>query len=357
MKTTRFNFLIALMLFAVNSSEARHFIQDENKKQYHEEYSVDQNSLLTIENKFGAINIVNTDQDKVIIDVEVIVEGRSPERAEKMLNDIDVEFTEIGNEIRAVTIFNNSRISSWNNGDREINVNYAVQMPSYLSVNLTNKYGNIMTEDISGRAVIDVGYGNLSVQSLGRGDLKPLNEVTLAYSNGEINNCEWLKLELKYSKIQINEGQALMILSKYSKFFADHISSVVSESKYDKYEIGDINNFVCSAGYTNVKIDRLTNKLKSETKYSDFRIGHINSGFELIDVDTKYGGYKLGIEEGASYKLEGEANYAKIIFPESGMIRDIRDNTEQSVSGYIGDKETDSEVKVQTKYGNVKLNY
>jgi len=81
-----------------------------------------------------------------------------------------------------------------------------------------------------------------------------------------------------------------------------------------------------------------------------------DAGFENINIDSKYGTYRLGIDEEASYKLDGEAGYSKIYFHDTGKVSRIQENTSMKVYGTVG-KEPDpiAAVKVLTRYGNVKL--
>jgi len=102
----------------------------------------------------------------------------------------------------------------------------------------------------------------------------------------------------------------------------------------------------------------LTKKLDCVTRYTNCTVEHVPAGFESISVDTKYGGYKLGIDASASYNLEGYAAYAKISYPDEGRVSRISENNSMKVNGTVGsDSAPQAVVKVSTKYAGVKLNY
>ena len=80
------------------------------------------------------------------------------------------------------------------------------------------------------------------------------------------------------------------------------------------------------------------------------------AGFEQINIENEYGSFRIGIESSASYRIYGEAKYANISYPDRGRVSRIKETSRTSVKGIVGDdKNTKSEVEINTKYGSVKL--
>jgi hypothetical protein len=230
-------------------------------------------------------------------------------------------------------------------------------MPKTMPLNLSNKYGSVFINELSSTSTIDVKYGKLTANKILHDSEQPLTKVVLGYSNATIQECKWVKLDIKYSKIQIAQSKALIVQSKYSKIYVDNGSSLICESKYDTYELGKLNNLVASAGYTHFKIIELSNKLQIESKYSDVEIENVPAGFEHIKIENGYGSFKIGIAQDASYRIDGNARYCKIIYPEdNGRVNRFNENTEMKVNGLIGrDESTKSSVVVNSSYGNIRL--
>ena len=359
MKTMKFNYsLICIVLLAVSLSS---FGMREASKNIHKEYGVKQGYLLVVENKFGDVDIYNWDKDQVTIDVTILVEHINDEKAEKILEYINVEFYESDNQIKAITTFSEGFDKITNSlfavGTKEFSIDYKINMPEYLNINIINKYGNSFISKVTGHADLVMKYGNLKVIEMIREKQEPMNRVELAYGKGTIDECTWLKLDVKYSEIDIDNSTALSILSKYSKLNIGNTSTAIVDSKYDTYNIDQLNNLEVETQYSNYKIDKLNKIFKAESKYSNFKIYNTDKDFEEIDIDNKYGGIKLGIPYEASYKLEGEANYSKIYFPENSGVSRIIENNDMEVFGIVGnDKNTNSKVSIYTKYGHVYLN-
>jgi hypothetical protein len=353
-------FLTAIvLLFNLNLQAA----QDEYSKNKHEEYDVNEQTVLVLSNKYGDVDITNWENDKVSIDVKVTVDHRREEKARELLEDILIRINKDGNTIEAITEFDKNFSSSgglfdFGDDSKEFKVDYDVKIPKYLNLELENKYGDVFINEISGHAEIAVKYGNFKANKILRDNTKPLSHVNLEYSNGNIGEVNWLKLTLKYTpnNCEIEKAKALIAVTKYSKLNVEEASSLVCESKYDNYRLGTLSNLVCEAKYTDFRIERINKKIDVESKYGDIRVEYVPQNFEKVTIDNKYGQIDIGIDDDASYRIEGEAEYADIDFPNSGRVSRIEKNTEMKVSGRVGENEnTESEVRITTKYGSVEL--
>lgn len=360
MKRNRVKLAALISLVILNTNV--YGIEDDKKKIIEEEYTASQNTVLNISNKFGNVTIKDWNEDRVSVKVTISVEARNESRANEIMDYIEINRYQSGNTISFETEIS-SRIESggfgWfgGSGNHELEIDYDIFAPRYISLVLSNKYGDVFVNHLNGHADINVKYGNLLINNLTRGDEKPINQITLGYSDGEIENINWAKFDIKYSKLDINFGKAMILMSKYSKLYLDEASSLVAESKYDTYNIGTLSNFVTQAAYSNYKFDRVLKKIHIESRYTNAKVEYVPPGFEEILIESKYGGFRFGIDKNASYQINGEAEYSNIFYPKDMADVDrIDENTEMSVSGFIGGmKSTNSKVVIETKYGNVHL--
>ena len=356
MKAKKFNILLLgvfLGLTPVLTSA-----QNQVTKEYHEEYGTADYSKLILHNKYGNVDIQNWDSPSIKIDVIVKVKHSNEDKAQKMLDQINVKFTTEGKSVKAETVFQD-RFRS-NSGNNEFEINYAVQMPKDLDLELRNKYGHAFLDELSGHAQFDIRYGKLTVNKLTRGQVKPLNTVSLAYASGSsIGECSWLKANIKYSSLDIEKAKAFVGYTSYMKLSIDEASSVVIEGKYDDYRFGKLSNLVVKSSYSDIEADELSKKLEADTRYTSCKIEYMPSTFESVNVEASYGGYKIGLDEKASYELDGEASYAKISYHDSdGKVSRIQESNSMKVYGRVGSDENPSAtVKIKTRYAGVKLDY
>ena len=345
---------VILSIFAISFISAK---DGEFTKKYNKEYEVRKGTQLQIEHKYGSIDIKNWDKSLISIEVVITVKTSNEDKARKLFDQVDIDFSESGNVISAKTSFDNDFSKFFQgSGDKLVDIFYSVYMPKDIPLNLSNKYGNVFINELVSTSSIDIKYGNLKANSILHNDEKPLTQITLAYSNANIQQCAWVKFDIKYSKVEMDASKALVFLSSYSKVFITKGSSLVTESKYDQYRLGKFTNLVATAGYSNFKAEEISSKIMMETKYTDLNVDAVPAGFENIKINTQYGNYNVIIDPGASYQLEGYAKYARINYPDNARVNRFNENNELKVEGQVGtDQNTGSTVTISSKYGNVKL--
>jgi hypothetical protein len=355
MKTKIFSAAIFLASFLIISQGI--YSQNEVKKEFHKEFPANKNTILTLDNKYGDMDLKNWDKDLIQVDVVVQISNSSQEKADKLLSYIDVVFATEGDEVSAKTVFDEkfNNTSTWRD-DNDLKINYTVQMPKDVQLNLFNKYGDVFINEITGRAFIGVKYGKLKANRIYRGNEKPLTELDLGYSDASIEESDWLKVTMKYSNLNLDNSSAIVLLSKYSKLYLDDCSSLVIDGKYDTYKLGKMANLVAACAYSNFEIEEVREKLNMETEYTDCKINYMPATFTSIDITNKYGGYRIGIDPSASYQIDGQAEYAKISYPDEGKVSRITENTSMQVNGVVGkEANPDASVRIVTKYGGIKL--
>jgi hypothetical protein len=335
-------------------------MQNEYVKELKKEYATNSNTQLEISNKYGNVDVKDWNNASVAVEVKIIVRCGNQDKADKIFDYININFEQDGDIIKVQTEFKDDMpdfFKGVDNDEKGLEINYSVNMPKTVPLNLSNKYGSVFINELTSTSNIEIKYGKLTANKILHDSQQPLSKIVLGYSNATIQECRWTTMDIKYSKIQIAQSKALIFQSKYSKIYVDNGSSVICESKYDTYELGELSNLVATAGYTHFNVRSLTNKLQIESKYSDLNIDNVPAGFDLIKIDNSYGSFKIGISPDASYKIEGYARYCKINYPEeNAKVNRYNENTEMKVNGTIGkDEKTKSSVTVNSNYGNIRL--
>lgn len=345
---------IPLLLLSVTLSA------QEVTKEFHKEFTAGANTTLEISNRYGDVVIQSWDKDQVVIDVKVTVEMPSREKAENFISYIDVQFSEGPDRISAKTVIDDKfNFSGWGSGSKKFSIDYTVKMPVGIALTLANKYGDTDIDELHGLMNFDIKYGDLTAGKLMRGNVKPLSKLNLAYGKATINETGWLDIVVRYCpNLDIKKSQALLLDSKYSKLSLGETSSIVGESKYDNLRIESINNFVLENGYTDVNIGTLTKKLDYNGSYGSFSVDRVPAGFESLNVEVRYMGVRLGIEENASYNLEARVSYGGLKYNEGSFKNEKRiiENNSNQVAGIMGNEESPTaRVNVTASYGSVKL--
>ncbi|MBI4646135.1 MAG: hypothetical protein HY738_05920 [Bacteroidia bacterium] len=334
--------------------------KQEYSKTLHKEYDTYDSTVLKIQNKFGDMVITNWMQNKVSIDVTITVEASSQEKANKIMDYINVSFAQDADTIKAITLIDKEACSNFyikkDGGSQTFKIDYKVNIPVYLQMNLTNKYGNINIDEVHGKTNILLKYGKLIADKLLFNNEKPLSQISVSYGKGIINKITRSKIISGYSEFNIGESAALIMASKYSEIEIGNSKALVAESKYDEYKIGSINSIVVIGKYGDYKIKNINTKADFDVKYTNCNVENIAANFKEIKVDNSYGNFNLGIEPGASYNLSAICKYCNINYPRGSSVSVTSEPTEVRIKGNIGDDKTAASlVKINSRYGNVNL--
>ena len=116
-------------------------------------------SVVSAETKNGVITLEDSDQDKVIVRAFIRVRARNKADAEKFAKKVQVHVERRGNEIK---IYKNHPKSPWGIG---VSVNYEIQCPSAVSVNLHSTNGKIEINGVEG--AVDAVTTNGGIQMHG----------------------------------------------------------------------------------------------------------------------------------------------------------------------------------------------
>ncbi|MFH2142818.1 MAG: DUF4097 family beta strand repeat-containing protein [Bacteroidota bacterium] len=335
--------------------------QEEVVREINREFQTNENITLDITNKFGHVVINDWNEMRITINVKITVKSKNKEVAEKKQQYINILFSEDEENIIKIITEIDDRISEDNSffrgrSDDFFSIDYTVNMPRNQRINLYNKYGDVLINEIHGKSDIKVKYGDLKAQKLIFDDSKPLSKISVSYGNANISKCNWLTIVSNYSHLNLTEGTAVVIVSKYSDIKMNNVNSIVSEAKFDKYTILKVNNFVTTAEYTDFEIEFVGQKLDLDVKYGNVTVNNIPNGFENIFIDSKYIDIDLNIAADASYQLDASVKYGNIDIPKKANIETHNSVTSSTVKGTVGaDQNSAAVVKVSCEYGNVDL--
>ena len=331
-------------------------------KSFSKEFAVNNQTQLYISNRFGQVQVENWEKNTIAIDVEVLVEHFSTEKAERMLESISITLEQVGNQVRGITEINEKLMKlasnfSFGSSTKDLEINYKIRMPKSVNSVLRNKYGDMFIDELTGHTDIDVKYGNLKANRIVYGKNDTLSALTLGYGNASIDEVNWMNFDIKYANLSIVKGQALVVVSKYSNLNLDKINSLVFESKYDNLAVGTIANLIGESGYTSYKVKQLTKSLSVVSRYGDVKIEGIANTIQDLSFEGAYASIYAPIPESISYNIDGEVSYGEIYYNNAkAKVNLVESNRKIKVNGVVGQTQKPSlDVMVRVRYGSARL--
>jgi hypothetical protein len=336
------------------------------------EFPIDVTGLVNLSNKYGKIDVHTWERNRVKVDVTIVVDARSESAAQEVFDRIRIDFSNDDDFVKAATSIEAKGWwgESWSSNKSEFQVNYEVYMPNGCSLELENQYGNANVEAISGSADIQVKYGDFQLEGVG-GDLK----IELGYGNGTVVKARDMTVDVAYSKINITDAQDVSFDTRYSKINLDRGSAVKADSRYDQFNIGKIVRFNCESRYGNVdigeaetviaisrytdyKLNNLHESADFDIEHGGLRVNQLAKGFSNVNLNGRYADFKIYVEPGASFVLDGNTKYAGIVYPAELNVTHEKDKgTSHEVQGHIGTKGARSVIKANLDYGGLRVRY
>lgn len=364
---TRYKLLILLMLFAGMAGQA--FAGDPVVKTIERSFPLSANGQLEIKNTYGKVDIQSWNQARTEITVTITVKSRSDQKAREIMEMIAIQFDHSGDRVKAETILKRGG-SWWSSGqwkNVEFSIDYQVRMPASAMLDLTNKYGNLYIDQLTGKAVIRLAYGHLQIGTLS-GD----TQLTMDYSKGSIGNLGDGRLYLSYSQLKCQNGDNLEVDSKYSQLDMANAARLRFHSKYDQLRLQQVNELeidgkydevtiertdVCKihAAYTNVEIDELGKGLRADLDYGNLAVREVAPRFHEVTLHTRYTDVKLWMNRSASYQLDARAQYTGIQVPSGFTDTERRkDGANMRLAGHQGNR-NGGVIKADIQYGSFKI--
>ncbi len=339
----KFKLLILFLGLSYITAQADDYTRNE-----HASYLKSQVQALDVTNKFGTITINDFGGDSVVVDVLISLENTNEKKAEALLDQIQINMRRVGNVLNLETVINDDFKTKGN-----FSIDYTINIPADRDLTVTNKFGNVVLNNLNAKGAFNISYGNMNAGNLEAPGGNKIN-LDIAYGKADIESVNYLLADVKYSKLFIGEAQTIQAESKYSGLNIEEIGELVLESKYDGVNIDEIANLKANSKYTNYSIEKLKQSLILDTQYGSVRINEVAESFENIEMTNSYGGIELGLNN-ADYFIDAVCDYCDIKYPETEFEgnREKRDHS-FSLQGTIG-SQSNRKVSIKSRYGGIKL--
>jgi len=295
----------------------------EKVKNYSKSYPADGNDVLQISNTFGKV-VVNTWAKKEFkVDVQMKFSADDEDYVNNMIEGSSISDSKDGSIVSFKT--NLARINN-RRGSNHIEINYTVYMPAGNALDLTNKFGNVILPDLSGKTIINVSYGTLTAQQFLNRD----NEVKVRFGNANITNFNGGKLDIGYGKLKA----------------------------------GTLSNVNASVSFSSMTVERLKNNVDVNIKYGDgFDIGAIDRSVRNLTINASFTKIKLDFKDSESFNFDivtkfGGFNYnddKTKVTAKTPSDEERGWSSTKTYKGYIGKNNSDGKITINASYTDVKF--
>ncbi len=302
---------------------------------------------LKVSNKFGEVKINDTGGDSVTIKVVVTIDNTSSSKAKALMDKISVNFDKSGGLVSAET-----EIEDGFRNNESFTIDYLVNIPKDRDLNITNKYGNVIVNELDAKGYFEVSYGSMTAGNMKAPAGNPV-KLIVNYGKANLESINEADMELKYSQMFADEIDQLVLDTKYSTVTMHKNANLTLDSKYDGINIDELGKLKSVSKYTNYKIGVLNESFDLDTGYGSVRINKVSEKFNRIRIENSYGGINIALND-LNYKLQAECSYCDVKYPENRYKGNrIKENNSFNLEGNIGTG--GGSVSINSRYGGIKL--
>ena len=192
-----------LSLLAVKIVTAADNPAVEKRKSYNKSYSISGTDKVSLNNKFGEIIVSGWNKSEIKVEVTIIAKSSTDERAQQIIDRIDIEDGKTSGGIYFKTNMKNDRASGRerkNHKDEKMEINYQVYMPVSNALTISNEFGATKIPDMTGVVDIKCKFGTLTV-----GKLSNLKKLSVEFGSADIESVSNGTVIIKFSRAIINK--------------------------------------------------------------------------------------------------------------------------------------------------------
>ena len=355
---TQFKAVIILLLFPAllfannNKPDFKHT----KEKTIHKEYNVSSDAKLKVDNSFGNVDIVTWNENRIVIDVIITVDGNSEDKVQKRLDGIDVVFSASNTLVSARTTFNKSK-SNWNwlgnNNNSSMKINYTIKMPLNNSLDLSNDYGSINLNKLNGHAKINCDYGQIIIGELMADD----NYLNFDYtSKSTIGYMKSGKINADYSGFTLDKVENLDLTADYTNSKIGEVSEINYNCDYGKITIEDVGKAEGNGDYISHRIGNVSGSLSINADYGSIKVERLEASVKSAAISADYTSIKMGYASDLNFDFVLDMRYASFNGEDDLTIQHSeKHNSSKKYSGYHGSQNSGNTININSEYGGVSL--
>lgn len=272
-------------------------------------YSASGNTL-NINNSFGNVTVTTWNRNEIKVDIHIEASSTDKDLADKMFENIDVEESKDGNELKlkTTTSKNKGKNNNYNCKDCKSNmtINYTIQIPASNPLRIENSFGSITIPDYTGTVSLISKFGSLTT-----GTLSKTEKIAVEFGTATLKNLDNATASFKFSTVSIDNltgsNKISMEFCKSSRInMGNDLTSLVLNESYSTVNLRPVSNF--SATYS------------VKTSFGSF-IDRTNANIKRTDQPDKYGPDSNRSYEGksgsGSSKIEVKSSFGRVIIGEA----------------------------------------
>ncbi len=348
------------------------FAQGQNTtlvKTLNQHFKVKSNVSFEINNKYGDIIVNGWDKNEFDVKIKLTTYGKTDDDTRKLMDRVEFDFNVADEFVIIETIMDRNKglLSEFFSsiGDysktlmnkNELDIDFEIWLPRTASVDLVNKFGDVVINDIYGKISVEQAHGNFKSN-----DITNLARINVNYGNIRINSFKSGSISIKGGELELQQAEKVKVDSRQSQLYLKKINNLTLESTSDRIRISEVFTISGTASFSNFDIYRLTGSCNIDQSYGELILHSVHPGFSTINLVGKSTDYNISLPPGQSIDLDLRAREDRLLFKEKphDFSKTYTDEKEKTVhvTGYYGKNPSPvSKLTLNSTSGEVSVNF
>jgi hypothetical protein len=307
-----------------------------------------------LENKYGNVTINGWEENDISIKIVIKATNRKKDNAKELLNRIVAniktvnDFVSITSEIseKNPSLFSRyfNKVNPFEFDKSNVEINYTIYLPINAEIDITNKFGDVIIDNWTGKLKANVEHGDLWINddiTNGRIDMKfgKLRSKSITYGT----------ISLKNGNVDIVSSKNLILRTSGTKIEVGNVSDLELVSSKDEIIIQNVKKIEGELNFSNAQIEHVEEKISLNMKVAELRVAKIEKPDAYVSINQESSDINLNIT-GLSLKFNATLEQGLLRLPKtfyniennvidkSKRIREINGSYGTSASGIFSFK-------------------
>jgi hypothetical protein len=324
---------------------------------------------IEIINRYGSVEVIPSDTERIIVEVEKTVIAQNQTEADELARGFHYSIVEEDLRYRVISNFNHdeNRVRG-----RRFKTSLRITVPKRSALILDNRNGSVEVSGLTGDQRITNGFGRVAVSGItgavyvaNRNDNVVVSDITGAtmihneYANIEARKITGaVEIRTRNGLVEIYEVKGdTKIYNAYAPVRATDIQGSLSlATRNGSVEIQNVENDVTVENqYDSVKLDNVKGSVTVENRNGNVDIRYQEPPRRNIQVSQQYSDVTIVMPVTSAFSIDARTRHADIDTDFSQLTSREDREDRRTLTGQVGTG--GPEIRIDNRNGNIRIEY
>ncbi|AUP77407.1 hypothetical protein C1H87_01190 [Flavivirga eckloniae] len=268
------------------------FSQEVLTKTIEETHKMTNAGELHLENKYGNVNLNGWDKNEISIKIDISTNNKKRDNAKELLDRITAnikkasDYISITSEIseKNPSLFSKyfNKVNPFEFDKSNVEINYTIYLPINAEIDITNKFGDVIIENWTGKLKANVEHGDLWLN-----DAITNARIDMRFGKLRGRSITYGTINLKNGDIDIKSSKVLLMRTSGTKIEIDNVTDLELISSKDEIIIQNVEKIQGELNFSNVQIEHVKEKISLNLKVAELRVANIETPNAFVTIDQE----------------------------------------------------------------------